>query len=185
MIVRSAHNIAAGIQAPEMVNGIKQKPIEGVSMALHLRPGKRQRAVKTRHTDLEMAWQSRDLSRWLDCRHYATYTAVAAWVPARCPTSWSGYHWELYNITEDYSEYNDLAAKNPDKLKELQALFLTEAAKYQVFPMDNFAPPARGYAAAKRDRGANCLHLRWARTSAFPSRMLPIFWTRTTASPQT
>jgi hypothetical protein len=49
----------------------------------------------------------------------------------------NGYHWELYNIAEDYSEYNDLAEKNPDKLKELQALFLTEAAKYQVFPMDN------------------------------------------------
>ena len=48
-----------------------------------------------------------------------------------------GYTWELYNITEDYSEYNDLAAKNPDKLKELQALFLKEAAQYQVFPLDN------------------------------------------------
>ena len=51
------------------------------------------------------------------------------------------YKWELYNITEDYSEYNDLAAKNPDKLKELQALFLTEAAKYNVFPMDNSILP--------------------------------------------
>jgi hypothetical protein len=49
----------------------------------------------------------------------------------------SGYKWELYNIAEDYSEYNDLAAKQPDKLKELQALFLTEASKYQVFPLDN------------------------------------------------
>ena len=49
----------------------------------------------------------------------------------------SDYHWELYNIGEDYSEYNDLAASNPDKLKELQGLFLTEAAKYQVLPLDN------------------------------------------------
>jgi arylsulfatase A-like enzyme len=49
------------------------------------------------------------------------------------------YKSELYNITEDYSdysEYNDLAAKNPGKLKELQALFLTEAGKYH-FPLDN------------------------------------------------
>ena len=45
------------------------------------------------------------------------------------------YKWELYNITEDYSQNNDLAAKNPDKLKEMQALFLTEAAKYQVLPL--------------------------------------------------
>ena len=47
------------------------------------------------------------------------------------------YKWELYHIAEDYSENNDLAAAQPAKLKELQALFLTEAAKYQVFPMDN------------------------------------------------
>src|SRR6185503_9089483 len=47
------------------------------------------------------------------------------------------YKWELYNITEDYSENNDLAASNPSKLKEMQALFLTEAAKYHVFPLDN------------------------------------------------
>ena len=47
------------------------------------------------------------------------------------------YNWELYNIADDYSQYNDLAAKMPDKLKEMQALFLTEAAKYQVLPLDN------------------------------------------------
>ena len=44
---------------------------------------------------------------------------------------------ELYYIAEDYSEYNDLATKMPDKLKEMQALFLKEAGKYQVFPLDN------------------------------------------------
>src|ERR1700720_1969106 len=58
---------------------------------------------------------------------------------AKMPDVVNGYQWELYNIAEDYSEYNDLAAKQPDKLKELQALFLTEAAKYQVFPLDNSA----------------------------------------------
>jgi arylsulfatase len=47
------------------------------------------------------------------------------------------YKWELYNLTEDYSQANDLATKMPDKLKQLQALFQTEAAKYQVFPLDN------------------------------------------------
>ena len=51
------------------------------------------------------------------------------------------YKWELYNIAEDYSQYNDLAAKNPDKLKELQAVFMTEAGKYQVFPLDNSVLP--------------------------------------------
>jgi len=52
-------------------------------------------------------------------------------------TDVNNYNWELYNLTEDYSQYNDLAAKMPDKLKEMQALFLTEAAKYQVLPLDN------------------------------------------------
>jgi arylsulfatase len=47
------------------------------------------------------------------------------------------YKWELYNLTEDYTQNNDLAAKMPDKLKELQALFDQEAAKYNVLPLDN------------------------------------------------
>jgi arylsulfatase len=47
------------------------------------------------------------------------------------------YKWELYNITNDYSQNNDLAAQNPDKLKELQGLFMGEAKKYQVLPLDN------------------------------------------------
>jgi hypothetical protein len=49
----------------------------------------------------------------------------------------NGYKWELYNIAEDYSESNDLAAKMPDKLRQLQELFLVEASKYNVFPLDN------------------------------------------------
>ena len=49
----------------------------------------------------------------------------------------NAYKWELYNLNEDYSQYNDLAAKMPDKLKEMQALFLQEASKYNVLPLDN------------------------------------------------
>ena len=51
------------------------------------------------------------------------------------------YKWELYNIAEDFSQADDLAAKNPDKLKAMQALFLTEAQKYQVLPIDNSILP--------------------------------------------
>src|SRR5260221_6295462 len=47
------------------------------------------------------------------------------------------YKWELKNLPEDYSKFNDLAAEMPDKLKELQALFDQEAAKYNVLPLDN------------------------------------------------
>lgn len=47
------------------------------------------------------------------------------------------YKWELYNLTEDFSQNDDLAAKEPAKLKELQQVFLQEAAKYNVLPLDN------------------------------------------------
>ena len=49
----------------------------------------------------------------------------------------TGYNWELYNVKEDPTESNDLAAKMPDKLKEMQDLFYAEAKKYNVLPLDN------------------------------------------------
>jgi len=60
---------------------------------------------------------------------------------AAMPEVLNGYQWELYNIDEDFSQNNDLATKNPGKLKELQELFLVEATKYQVFPLDNSVLP--------------------------------------------
>ena len=59
------------------------------------------------------------------------------WARKPLPEVVNGYKWELYNIANDYSENNDLAAKNPDKLRELQELFFVEATKYSVFPLDN------------------------------------------------
>src|SRR6202795_5250904 len=56
---------------------------------------------------------------------------------AKMPEVLNGYKWELYNLAEDCSQNNDLAAQSPDKLKELQELFLVAAEKYQVFPLDN------------------------------------------------
>jgi hypothetical protein len=49
----------------------------------------------------------------------------------------TGYNWELYNVAEDPTESDDLAAKMPDKLKEMQDLFYAEARKYDVLPLDN------------------------------------------------
>ncbi len=49
----------------------------------------------------------------------------------------NGYNWELYNVKEDFSENNDLAAKMPDKLRDMQELFLMQATKYNVLPLDN------------------------------------------------
>ncbi len=126
---------AAGIKAPELVNGIKQKPIEGVSM------------LYTLDSANANAPSKRDTQYFEMVGNRAIYHD--GWIAATTPPAppWElgtgtmppldQYKWELYNITEDYSENNDLAAQDPDKLKELQTLFLTEAAKYQVFPLDN------------------------------------------------
>jgi hypothetical protein len=71
----------------------------------------------------------------LGCSHDTTSPAWELGTGKFTPQA--DYKWELYNTAQDYSEYNDLAVSNPDKLKEMQALFLTEAAKYQVLPLDN------------------------------------------------
>ena len=71
---------------------------------------------------------------------------VAATTPATLPWELStktppdvitGYNWELYNINEDPTQFNDLAAKLPQKVKQMQALFYSEAKKYNVLPLDN------------------------------------------------
>ena len=127
---------AAGIQAPETVNGIAQKPIEGVSMAYTF-DSANANAPSKRDTQYFEMFGNRALYHdgWIA----ATVPPQPPWLmgTAKMPDLMTGYKWELYNIADDYSENNDLAAKNPDKLKELQALFMDEAKKYQVFPLDN------------------------------------------------
>ncbi|MFY9940105.1 MAG: arylsulfatase [Silvibacterium sp.] len=126
---------AAGIQAPEMVNGIKQKPIEGVSMVYTFDQANANAPSKRDTQYFEMVGNR---AIYHDGWVAATTPPSPSWeLGTGKPTPLDQYHWELYNITEDYSEYNDLSAKMPDKLKEMQALFLTEAAKYQVLPLDN------------------------------------------------
>jgi arylsulfatase A-like enzyme len=129
---------ATGVRAPEVVNGIKQKPIEGVSMAYTLDEANAN-APSKRDTQYFEIGGNRAIYHdgWIA----ATTPPAPPWVmgTAKMPDVVNGYQWELYHIAEDYSEYNDLAAKQQDKLKELQALFLDEAAKYQVFPLDNSA----------------------------------------------
>ena len=70
----------------------------------------------------------------------------------------NGYTWELYNIADDFSQNNDLAAKMPDKLRDMKELFLVQATKYNVFPLDNDFLQ-RDDAAAKRDRRPDRLYL--------------------------
>jgi arylsulfatase len=126
---------ATGVQAPVTVNGIAQRPIEGVSMAYTF-DNANANAPSKRDTQYFEMFANRGI--YHDGWYAATTPPAPPWLlgTAKLPDV-NNYKWELYNLTEDYSQYNDLAAKNPDKLKELRALFLTEAAKYNVFPLDN------------------------------------------------
>jgi arylsulfatase A-like enzyme len=130
---------AAGIRAPETVNGISQKPIEGVSMAYTFDETK-SKAPSTHTTQYFEMFCNRGIYHdgWYAC----TTPFAAPWLlgTGKLPEV-DDYKWELYNLTQDYSQSNDLKQKNPEKLKELQALFLAEAAKYDVFPLDNSLLP--------------------------------------------
>ncbi len=127
---------ATGIPAPDVVDGIKQKPIEGVSMAYTF--DKANANAPSTHTTqyFEMVGNR---AIYHDGWIAATTPPAPPWElgTGKLPDLMNGYKWELYNIAEDYSENNDLATREPDKLKDLQALFMTEAPKYNVFPLDN------------------------------------------------
>jgi arylsulfatase A-like enzyme len=126
---------ATGIKAPDVVNGIKQKPIEGVSMVYTFDKANANAPSKHQTQYFEMVGNR---AIYHDGWIASTTPPAAPWLLATGKlTDINDYNWELYHVAEDYSQNNDLAAKMPDKLKEMQALFMTEAAKYQVLPLDN------------------------------------------------
>src|SRR5207344_2319157 len=127
---------ATGIQAPVMVNGVAQKPIEGVSMAYTFDKANAN-APSTRSTQYFEMVGNRAIYHdgWLA----ATTPPLPPWDLGfgKFPDVVNGYTWELYKLSDDYSENNDLAAKMPDRLRDMKELFMVEAAKYSVFPLDN------------------------------------------------
>ena len=127
---------ATGIQAPASINGITQSPIEGTSMAYTW--DKASASAPTKHTT--------QYFEMLGNRAIYSDGWVAATTPATLPWEMStktppdvisGYNWELYNVMDDPTQSKDLAAAMPDKVKQMQALFYSEAAKYNVLPLDN------------------------------------------------
>ena len=125
---------ATGIKAPDTVNGIKQKPIEGVSLAYTF--DKANTAAPTKHKTQYFELMS-NRGIFNDGWYANTTPPVAPWVLNSPMPNVNEYKWELYNLNADYSQAHDLAAKMPDKLKQMQALFAQEAAKYNVLPLDN------------------------------------------------
>src|SRR5271166_6665331 len=125
---------ATGIRAPEVVDGINQKPIEGVSMMYTFDKANANAPSTHKIQYFEMV-SNRGI--YNDGWYANTTPPVPPWVLNAKMPDINDYKWELYNLKEDYSQANDLAAKMPDKLKEMQALFLQEAEKYGVTPLDN------------------------------------------------
>jgi arylsulfatase len=126
---------ATGIVAPLQVNGIAQKPIEGTSMA-YLFDKANAGKPSTRTTQyFEMAgMRALYHEGWMA----STTPFRAPWnITAPTPKDVvNDVKWELYDITKDWTQFDNIAAANPVKLKELQDLFWVEANKYQVLPLD-------------------------------------------------
>jgi arylsulfatase len=122
---------AIGLPEPKVVNGTRQIPMEGTSLAYTFEDAN----AKERHTTqyFEIAgnraiyhdgWYARTIHR-------------APWEPKPRRALDDDSAWQLYDLRADFSLANDLAKQNPQKLAELKALFLQEAAKYHVLPMDD------------------------------------------------
>jgi arylsulfatase A-like enzyme len=121
---------SAGLPEPKSVNGTVQTPIEGVSLAYTFADAKAPNRHTTQYFEI---FGNRAIYHdgWL-----AGTVHRAAWeFKVRRPLEED--IWELYDTQSDFSLSNDLAAKNPEKLKEMQALFLKEAVKYIVLPLDD------------------------------------------------
>ena len=120
---------AAGLPEPTFVNGVQQMPMHGVSSM----PYSFDDAVArgTRDAVLRDVLQPRHLPQGLDGGDGHS----TPWLMAEAPPLDEDV-WELYG-PDDWTQSRDLAAEEPEKLGELQTLFLLEAAKYNVFPLDD------------------------------------------------
>jgi arylsulfatase A-like enzyme len=126
---------ATKIQAPVQVNGIAQHPIEGVGMAYTW--DKANTNLPTRHkTQYFEMFGNRGIYHegWYAC----TTPLVPPWILAdpKFTDIANGFQWELYDLSKDWTQFDDVAKTNPEKLKAMQEQFLVEATKYQVFPLD-------------------------------------------------
>ena len=125
----------SGVSAPEYVDGIKQAPIEGTSFAYTFKKENAEAPSqhKTQYFEMMGQWALYH-EGWL----LATKVNRAPWEAygAANPDPLNNQVMQLYNLEEDFTQSKDLADQYPDKVEELKKLFIEEAEKYQVFPMD-------------------------------------------------
>jgi arylsulfatase len=126
---------ATGIPAPEVVDGIKQAPIDGVSFAYTFDAANADAPSARRTQYFEMMGQ---WALYHDGWLLATEVNRAPWQAfgAANPDPLNNQVLQLYDLTTDPNQTRDIAGDNPDKVKEMKALFIEEAKKHNVFPMD-------------------------------------------------
>ncbi len=125
---------AAGVKAPTAMNGVEQKPIEGVSLVYTFDDAKAPSRRKSQYFEM-LCNRGIYHDGWIA----STSPMRLPWAkvePGAAGADPDDFKWELYNIAEDFSQSNNVAAKFPEKLKELQAVFDQEAKKYHVYPLD-------------------------------------------------
>jgi arylsulfatase len=126
---------ASGIAAPQFVDGIKQAPIEGTSFAYTF--DKANAKVPSRHKTQYFEMMG-DHAIYHEGWIASTKVIRPPWVVAG-PVNQNPFNnvtWELYDLNKDWTQFENVAAKNPDKVKELREIFKKEAEKYQVLPLD-------------------------------------------------
>ena len=123
---------AAGLPQPSSVDGVQQQPIEGVSMLYSFNDAEAADRHETQYFEM---FGNRGIYHkgWTAVtRHKTPWMLVGETVPA-----FDDDVWELYDTTKDWSQSRDLAKEMPDKLHQLQRLWLIEATRYNVLPMDD------------------------------------------------
>jgi hypothetical protein len=122
----------AGLPHPLVVNGVAQQPIEGVSMAYSFDDAEAADRHETQYFEILG-------NRGIYHQGWMAVTAHNPPVRGWIERSLAEDVWELYDTTTDWSQARDVAAEHPEKLAELQRLFLIEAARHNVLPLDDRA----------------------------------------------
>lgn len=123
---------AAGVAAPTSVNGVEQQRVDGVSFAYSFDAPKAPERHETQYFEM-IGSRALYHKGWMA----STTPARTPWVMGASDRSPTDYEWELYDLTKDFSQSTNLAAKYPEKLEEMKVLWKQEAQKNQVFPLDD------------------------------------------------
>jgi arylsulfatase A-like enzyme len=122
---------ATSLPQPVMVNGTEQNPMDGVSFLSTFESAD---APEVRTRQYFEVFSNRAIydNGWM-----ASAQHTFPWRQDFAPGNWENDRWELYNLAEDYSQANDLAATEPERLAAMQALFDEEALRNNVYPLDD------------------------------------------------